>query len=130
MATLTSYDGGVVSSPQRLVRPQSIDEIQAILRDPEQFPSPVRAMGSFHSLTPCAASPGTIVDMSGLRQVQRIDRESMTVTAQAGLQSIDAAAALRASGLQFRLNPEIGNMTLGSAACCHCPSRARLSPAR
>jgi len=119
VATLTSYDGGVVSNPQRLVRPQSIDEIQAILRDPAQFPSPVRAMGSFHSLTPCAASPGTIVDMSGLRQVQRIDRESMTMTAQAGLQSIDAAAALRASGLQFRLNPEIGNMTLGSAACCH-----------
>jgi hypothetical protein len=119
VATLTSYDGGVVSSPLRLVSPQSVDEIQAILRDPEQFPSPVRAMGSFHSLTPCAASPGTIVDMSGLRQVQHIDRESMTVTAQAGIQSIDAAAALRASGLQFRLNPEIGNMTLGSAACCH-----------
>jgi FAD/FMN-containing dehydrogenase len=117
--TLTSYDGGVVSTPRQLVSPRSVEEIQAILRDPERYPSPVRAVGSFHSLTPCAASPGTMVRMGRLRAIQHIDRESMTLTAQAGIESIDAAAALRAAGLQFRLNPEIGNMTLGSAACCH-----------
>jgi hypothetical protein len=42
----------------------------------------------------------------------------MTLTAQAGLQLIDAAAALRKKKLQFMLNIEIGNITLGSAACC------------
>jgi FAD/FMN-containing dehydrogenase len=31
---------------------------------------------------------------------------------------VDAAAALRKKGLQFMLNIEIGNITLGSAACC------------
>ena len=43
----------------------------------------------------------------------------MTLTAQAGLQLVDAAAALRKLKLQFMLNIEIGNITLGSAACCH-----------
>jgi FAD/FMN-containing dehydrogenase len=43
----------------------------------------------------------------------------MTFTAQAGMQMIDAASALRALNLQFMLNIEIGNMTVGSAACCH-----------
>ena len=42
----------------------------------------------------------------------------MTFTAQAGLQIVEAAKALRKQKLQFMLNIEIGNITLGSAACC------------
>jgi FAD/FMN-containing dehydrogenase len=76
-------------------------------------------MGSYHSLTPCVSSPGTIVDMKGLNKIVRIDAEKMTFTAQAGVEMIEAAEALRKLKLQFMLNIEIGNMTLGSAACCH-----------
>lgn len=115
---ITNYDGGVVTVPQQLVRPESVEELQAVLRDMARFPSPVRAMGSFHSLTPCASSSGTIVNMSGLKKVQSIDPHTMTLTAQAGLQLVEAAEALRRHQLQFMLNIEIGNMTLGSAACC------------
>jgi FAD/FMN-containing dehydrogenase len=100
------------------VRPESVEELQNILRDKERFPSPVRAMGSYHSLTPCASSSGTIVSMSGLKRVQRIDTQAMTFTAQAGLQLVEAAEILRNYGMQFMLNIEIGNMTLGAAACC------------
>ena len=116
--TITNYDGGVVTAPQKVVRPESVEELQAILRDAERFPSPVRAMGSYHSLTPCASSSGTIVAMSGLKKVQRVDTEKLTFTAQAGLQLVEAAEILRKHGVQFMLNIEIGNMTLGSAACC------------
>ena len=116
---VSSYDGSIVSTPQQLVRPESVEELQNILKQRDRYPSPVRAMGSFHSLTPCAASPGTIVDMKGLDKVVSIDAKTMTFTAQAGLQMIDAADALRELNLQFMLNIEIGNMTLGSAACCH-----------
>jgi hypothetical protein len=35
------------------------------------------------------------------------------------MQVIAASKALRAQGLQFMTNIEIGNMTLGSASCCH-----------
>ena len=34
------------------------------------------------------------------------------------MQLVDAAAVLRKQNLQFMLNIEIGNLTLGSAACC------------
>jgi FAD/FMN-containing dehydrogenase len=115
---VSSYDGSIVSTPQELVRPGSVEELQAILKQRDRYPSPVRAMGSFHSLTPCAASPGTIVDMKGLDKVISVDAKAMTFTAQAGMQMIDAASALRALNLQFMLNIEIGNMTVGSAACC------------
>ena len=117
-ASITNYDGAIVTTPRVHVRPTSVDELQAILRQADQYPSPVRAMGSNHSLTPCAASPGTIVDMSGLNRIVEIDTAAMTITAQAGLQLVEAARELRKQKLQFMLNIEIGNLTLGSAACC------------
>jgi FAD/FMN-containing dehydrogenase len=117
--TIRNYDGSIVTTPQQLVRPESIEEIQAIVMQPDRYPSPVRAMGRFHSLTPCAASSGTMVDMTGLKKIQKIDSQTMTFTAQAELEMIEAAEALRQQNLQFMLNIEIGNMTLGSAACCH-----------
>src|SRR4029450_161309 len=116
--SITNYDGGIVSTPQVVARPTTVDELQEILRDPVKYPGPVRAMGSNHSLTPCASSTGTVVDMDGFNKVLTIDTETMTVRAQAGAQLVDVAAALRKLNLQFMLNIEIGNITLGSAACC------------
>ena len=115
---ITNYDGGVVTLPQKLVRPESVEELQAILQDTKRFPSPVRAMGSFHSLTPCASSSGTIVSMSGLKKIRDLNAQTMTLTAQAGLQLLEVAEILRRQHLQLLLNIEIGNITLGSAACC------------
>ena len=66
---VTNYDGSITASPQHLVFPQTVEEIQAILRDPVKYPSPVRAMGSYHSLTPCASSDGTIVNMSRMNRI-------------------------------------------------------------
>lgn len=116
---IVNYDGSIAANPQQLVTAKSVADIQAVLRDASTYPGPVRAMGSYHSLTPCASSDGTIIDMKQMNQVLSIDAANMRFTAQAGLQIIDASHALRAANLQFMLNIEIGNMTLGSAACCH-----------
>ena len=83
-ASITNYDGGIVSTPQVIAKPTTVGELQEILRNKDKYPGPVRAMGSYHSLTPCASSTGTIVDMDGMDKVLRIDAVSMTVTAQAG----------------------------------------------
>lgn len=118
-SSIVNYDGSITTTPQQLVYPETVADIQAVLRDPSRYPSPVRAMGSYHSLTPCASSDGTVLRMSKMNQVIEIDKSKMTFTAQAGMQIIEASQALRAQGVQFMLNIEIGNMTLGSAACCH-----------
>src|SRR5215472_10286283 len=83
--TVTSYDGGITATPKQLVRVKDVDELCAVLRDKDKFPGPVRPMGSYHSLTPCASSDGTIIDMSGLNRVVAIDAKTMSFTAQAGL---------------------------------------------
>jgi FAD/FMN-containing dehydrogenase len=117
--TFTSYDGGNASTPRTAARPRTVEELRDVLRDVQRYPSPVRALGSFHSLTPCPSSTGTVVDMSGMRRVLEVDRPAMTVTVEAGIQHVDAARELRRHGLQFFLNIEIGNATVGSLACCH-----------
>ena len=116
--TITNYDGSIVTVPLQFARPERVEEIQAIMRQPELYPGPVRGMGSFHSLTPCACSSGTVVSLLGMKRVVKIDPHELTFTAQAGLQMIEAAELLRQQNLQFVLNIEIGNLTLGSAACC------------
>src|SRR5437764_783837 len=117
--TITNCDGGVATSPRVVAVPENVQQLQSILRDPDRFPSPVRAMGTFHSLTPCPASTGTVVRMNRMTRILDIDTNDMTMTAEAGLQLGVAAAELRRRGLQFVLNIEIGNATLGSLACCH-----------
>jgi hypothetical protein len=119
MNTIINYDGSITTCPNQPAFPTTFEEIQSILQDRSRYPSPVRAKGSYHSLTPCVSSEGTIIDMTGMNRILQIDTERMTLTAEAGLQIIDASKALRAKGLQFITNIEIGNMTLGSAACCH-----------
>jgi FAD/FMN-containing dehydrogenase len=84
---------------------RSVEELQTILRDTNRFPGPVRAMGSYHSLTPSASSGGTMIDMSGLNRLLSIDSKHRTVTAQAGLQS---STSLRTS-----------------EAASHCSTRVR-----
>lgn len=117
--SIANYDGSIVSTPQVFVHAESVEHLQAILRDRVTYPGPVRAVGSNHSLTPCAASPGTMVGMKRLNRIIRIDPATRTFTAQAGLEIVDAAKALRQQKLQFLLNIEIGNLTLGAAACNH-----------
>lgn len=117
---VVNYDGSITTTPAQLVYPETVDQIQAILRDSATYPSPVRAMGSYHSLTPCVSSDGgTILNMTKMAAVVGIDATGMSFTAQAGMSMLDASKALRAPNLQMMLNIEIGNMTLGSACCCH-----------
>ena len=49
----------------KIVKATSIDQISAIVRDVKTYPSPVRALGSIHSVTECVVSNGTIIDMRG-----------------------------------------------------------------
>jgi FAD/FMN-containing dehydrogenase len=116
---VVNYDGSIVFSPAQLVSPTTVEEIQAVLRDPAKYPGPVRAMGTYHSLTPCASTAGTVVNMTRMTKIISIDAQRLIFTAQGGLEVLDAAKALRPHGLQLMTNIEIGNMSLGSAACCH-----------
>lgn len=97
---------------------QSVDDIVRIVKDRAQYPSPVRVKGSHHSTTRCiVAEGGTVVDVSRMNRILEIDAAARTITMQAGVLHIDAARELEKQGLQFYVNVELGNLTVGSGAC-------------
>ena len=111
-----NWGGTIRSQPRVIVKPTTMEELMSIMTDATTYPSPVRAVGSNHSTTRCAvADGGTVVDMTAFNQILEITSD--TVTAQAGALYIDAAHALREKGLQFYVNVELGNLSMGSAAC-------------
>src|ERR1700729_1810005 len=113
--TVTNWFGNIVSHPQVVVDANSVDDIVRVLKDPTQYPSPVRAVGSNHSTSPCgAADGGTLIRMK-MNRILNIGADTLTV--EAGALHIDLAKALEAKNLQFYVNTEIGSLTSGSAAC-------------
>jgi FAD binding domain/D-arabinono-1,4-lactone oxidase len=116
MAEISNWFGDVVSHPQVIAEPKSVDDIVAILKDPVKYPSPVRGVGSNHSTSACGvAERGTVIKMTGMNRILNIGTDSVTV--QAGAIYIDVAQELQKRNLQFYVNTEIGSLSIGSAAC-------------
>jgi len=113
---VSNWFGDVVTRPKVVAEAKSAKDIAKILKDPAKYPSPVRAFGSNHSTAPCsAADGGTMIRMKGMNRILEITQDSVTV--EAGAILIDVAQALKSRGLQFFVNTEIGNLSMGSAAC-------------
>ena len=114
---VTNWFGDLVSHAQAVAEAASTDDVVNVLKNPAQYPSPVRAVGANHSTAPCAVvNGGTILKMSGMNRI--LDISNGTVTAEAGALYIDVAKELETQNLQFYVNTEIGNLSVGSAACC------------
>src|SRR5262245_42855393 len=115
VAVVRNWEGTVVTRPRVIVRPKRVEDILTILENNKAFPSPVRAIGANYSQTRCGvADGGTLIDMTAMNRVLEITEH--TVRVQAGAQFIDVAAALEERGLQFPVNPDLGNITMGAAA--------------
>src|SRR6516165_6858567 len=109
-ATVTNWFGNIVSHPAVVVEAKSVDDIVAILRNPSDFPGPVRAVGSNHSTSPCGtADGGTLIKMSKMDAI--VDIGGDTVTAQGGALYIDIAKELEKHNQQFYVNTEIGSLS-------------------
>jgi FAD binding domain/D-arabinono-1,4-lactone oxidase len=112
-----NWFGNIASSPKVVAEPRNVEELIAVMRNSEAYPSPVRAVGSNHSTTPCgAADDGTLVVMRYMNRILNIGPD--TVTAEAGALYIDVAKELQQHSLQFHVSTEIGSLSLGSGACC------------
>ncbi len=115
---VTNWKGSIRYRANSVEKVGSVDDIVTIVRDRSRYPSPVRVRGSHHSTTRCiVAERGTVIDITGMNRILDIDEQAMTIRMQAGVQHIDAALELEKHGLQFYVNVELGNLTVGSGAC-------------
>ena len=94
-----------------VVRPKTVDDVVAILNDPQRYPGPVRPIGSDSGSTRCARTNGTSIDMSGMNAIIR--RTSGTVTVGAGMQLRSLADKLAADGLELSGVWEYPERTVG-----------------
>src|SRR5262245_12159491 len=113
--TVKNWFGDVVSHPAVVVDANSVDDIVAVMTNRDRYPSPVRAVGSNHSTTPCGTVDGGTLIRMKMNRVLAVGGDSLTV--EAGATYFDLAKALEDKGLQFYVNTEIGGLTAGSAAC-------------
>jgi hypothetical protein len=122
--------GDIECFSDRVRRPRKEHELIEILEDIKENPSPVRPMGSRHSMTPCMAAKrgegwGTAVDMTCFTELRdesglQVDRSTdpVTVTVPAGRTFIEVARELRDEhDLTFNVITELGRLTVGAAAC-------------
>jgi FAD/FMN-containing dehydrogenase len=109
-------------------RPWCEQQLIDILTDSNRYPSPVRPMGSRHSMTECmvarrAGRWGTAVDMTGFTVLRNgkpldVDVKQRTAVIPAGRIFIEVARELRDTyNLTFNVVTEIGALTIGAAAC-------------
>src|SRR5436190_5338831 len=107
---ITNWFGDLISHPKVVVEANSKEDIIAVLKNPGKYPSPVRAVASNHSTSPCgAADGGTLIKMSKMNAILEITGD--TVTAQAGAIYIDIAQELEKHQRQFYVNTEIGSLS-------------------
>ena len=75
MSTITNWFGDLASQPAVIAEAASTADVIAILRDPVKYPSPVRAIGSFHSTAACGeANGGTILRMGKMNRILSIGK--------------------------------------------------------
>lgn len=111
-----NWGGTAWSYPKKVVSPRKVEELQEIMQEVLKYPSPVRAAGSFHSLTACFESSGTQVLMKGFDKIE-VDLQGGVVRVGAGVSMLQLRDALRPLKMSTEVTPEIGNATAGSVAC-------------
>ncbi|NGO06142.1 FAD-binding protein [Streptomyces sp. HC44] len=110
-----NWAGNVTARPVREVSPASAEELCAVVRDAAEDGLAVKPVGSGHSFTPAAATDGVLIRPDRLTGIRAIDRESGTVTVEAGTRLRTLNMALAREGLSLTNMGDIMEQTVSGA---------------
>lgn len=100
---------------------KDIKSLLAVMKHDAHVALPIRPYGAGTSATACNASPaGTVIRMSGLDRIIKVDPDTLTVTAQAGIRLYALSEALAEQGLELIGSHEMTGRTLGGAIAAPC----------
>lgn len=103
------------------LQPQRAVEIRNILGPGSGYQAPFRPLGAGSAATDCASSPaGTVIDVTGMREIRNIDHYGMTVTVQAGVRIGELVAELAEHGLELTGAHDLMSRTVGGAIAGGC----------
>jgi alditol oxidase len=109
----TTWSGSYTFGAARVHRPASLDELREVVQGARR----VRALGSRHSFNDLADSPGDLVALDGLVDVDDvvIDPVARTASAPAGLRYGTFAEALHAQGWALHAMASLPHISLAGA---------------
>ncbi|QHA07312.1 FAD-binding protein [Streptomyces broussonetiae] len=113
--TWRNWGGNVSARPARQVVPASVEELAEAVRRAREDGLKVKAVGTGHSFTSIAATDGVLIRPQLLTGIRTIDRESMTVTVEAGTPLKRLNAALAREGLSLTNMGDIMEQTVSGA---------------
>ena len=113
--TWRNWGGNVAARPAREVTPASVDELAAAVRRAAEDGLKVKAVGTGHSFTSIAATDGVVIRPQLLTGIRAVDRDSMTVTVEAGTPLKRLNAALAREGLSLTNMGDIMEQTVSGA---------------
>jgi xylitol oxidase len=91
---LKNWSGNITFEAQNVFYPKSLEEVQQIVRTCEKL----RALGSKHSFSTIADSQSNQISLKYMNKVVLLDRESNTITVEAGARYGEFAAYLHEEG--------------------------------
>jgi len=102
-------------------QPANLKQLRMIVDPVSGLPQPLRVRGAGSAATDCNnTSSGTVLKMTGLDRIIRIDAENQTVTAQAGVHLGSLVAALAEDGLELVGGYDLEGRTVGGAIASPC----------
>jgi D-lactate dehydrogenase (cytochrome) len=104
--------------PDIVVFPETIEEVQAIVRVAARYRLPLIAFGAGTSLEGQVNAPcgGISIDLSRMARIVRVGESDLDVTVEPGVTLDQLNTALRDTGLFFPVDPGAGTATLGGMA--------------
>lgn len=111
MAAWSNWSGSVQAAPQAVLRPRTVAELQAKVRDARA----VRVVGAGHSFMPLCETDGLLVNLDDLEGEVSVAADRRTVTAPAGWSLKRLTAALWDRGLSLPNQGDVNPQALAGA---------------
>ena len=111
----TNWGGTYSCSPTRIESPASEEEIAAIVRVAVARGEHVKVIGSGHSFTDIGCTDGCLIKLDNYNKVLDVDRESATITVQAGITILQLSDALAHFGLALENMGDVAYQTISGA---------------
>jgi FAD/FMN-containing dehydrogenase len=113
--TWTNWAGNVRTTPRIVVTPSSIAELRAAVIEAARRGETVRVTGAGHSFAPLCATNGTLLNLSLLTGVERVDATNGEATIWAGTRISDLGEPLLAQGRAFANQGDIDRQAIAGA---------------
>lgn len=113
--TWSNWAGEVRCTPEKIVKPTSIDALINVVHETAARGGKLRVAGSGHSFSPVAATDHTMVSLAGLQGVAEVDRGSRQATVLAGTPINKLGDMLAVHGLALQNQGDIDAQAIAGA---------------